>query len=115
MAAQPLRGEVWPANLDPTLGHDEEGNRPVLIVSTNPFNKGAAGLVMVLPITRTDRSIPAHVVVNPPEGGLSARSFILCDAIRSISKRRLGPQAWGSISPQTMAKVEEYLRLLLEL
>lgn len=115
MAAQPLRGEIWSANLDPTLGHEQAGNRPVLIVSTNLFNKGPAELVMVLPITRTNRGIPAHVAVNPPEGGLSARSFILCDGIRSISKRRLGPHAWGSISTQTIAKVEEYLRLLLEL
>lgn len=115
MAAQPLRGEIWSANLDPTLGHEQAGSRRVLIVSTNTFNKGLAELVMVLPITRTNRGIPAHVVINPPEGGLSARSFILCDNIRSISKRRLGTQAWGSISPQTMAKVEEYLRLLLEL
>ncbi|MCE7986757.1 MAG: type II toxin-antitoxin system PemK/MazF family toxin [Caldilinea sp. CFX5] len=115
MAAQPLRGEIWLANLDPTLSHEQAGNRPVLIISTNQFNRGPAGLIMVLPVTRTDRGIPAHVVVNPPEGGLSARSFILCDGIRSISKRRLGPQAWGSISPQTMTRVEEYLRLLLEL
>lgn len=115
MAAQPSRGEIWLANLDPILGHEQAGNRPVLIVSTNLFNQGPAGLVMVLPITRTDRGIPAHVVVNPPEGGLTARSFILCDGIRSITKRRLGPHSWGSVSNQTMAKVEEYLRLLLEL
>ena len=115
MAIQPSRGEIWLANLDPTLGHEQAGNRPVLIVSTNLFNKGPAGLVMVLPITRTDRGIPAHVAVNPPEGGLTTRSFILCDGIRSVTKRRLGPNAWGNVSPQTMAKVEEYLRLLLEL
>ena len=70
---------------------------------------------MVLPLTRTDRRIPVHVPVEPPEGGLTARSFILCDGICSISKERLGAQAWGSVSAATMARVEEHLRLLLEL
>ncbi|WP_322496236.1 type II toxin-antitoxin system PemK/MazF family toxin [Chloroflexus sp.] len=46
----------------------------------------------VLPLTRTDRRIPLHIPIDPPEGGVVARSFILCDAIRSIAKDRLGPR-----------------------
>lgn len=115
MAALPARGEIWLADLKPTQGHEQAGRRPVLIVSATAFSQGPAGLVMVLPLTRTDRGIPAHVAVDPPEGGLTARSFILCDAIRSISRSRLGPSAWGVVSAKTMAQVAEYLRLLLEL
>ena len=115
MASLPSRGEVWLTNLDPTQGHEQAGRRPVLVISTTTFNQGPAGLVMVLPITRTDRHIPAHIAVNPPEGGLTARSFILCDGIRSIARSRLGPSAWGLVGAKTMAQVEEYLRLLLEL
>lgn len=115
MAALPARGEIWLADLDPTRGHEQAGQRPVLVVSTTRFSQGPAGLVIVLPVTRTDRNIPAHVAVTPPEGGLTSRSFILCDAVRSISRSRLGPQAWGIVSAKTMAQVEEYLRLLLEL
>ncbi len=70
---------------------------------------------MVHLITHTDQHIPAHVAVNPPEGGLTARSFILCDGIRCIARSRLGPSAWGAVCTKTMAQVEEYLRLLLEL
>jgi len=115
MARTPSRGEIWSANLNPTRGHEQAGERPVLVVSTNTFNHGPADLIMILPITRTDRRIPIHVPVNPPEGGLSARSFILCDAIRTVSKERLGGQPWGVVSARTMEQVEEYLRLLLEL
>lgn len=115
MASFPSRGEIWSADLNPTRGHEQAGERPVLIVSTNTFNYGLASLVMVLPITRTNRRIPAHIVVNPPEGGLTARSFILCDSIRTIARERLGARAWGTVTPQTMARVAEYLRLLLEL
>jgi mRNA interferase MazF len=115
MAVLPARGEIWPADLNPTRGHEQAGERPVLIISTNAFNRGPAELVCVLPITRTDRRVPLHVQVEPPEGGLSLRSFILCDAIRSVARERLGAQPWGVVSRETMQKVEDRLRILLEL
>lgn len=115
MAAFPSRGEIWLADLNPTRGHEQAGMRPVLVISTDTFNHGPADLVFVLPLTRTDRRIPIHIAVDPPEGGLSARSFILCDALRSIAKARLGPQAWGRVSIQTLRKVEDVLRLLMDL
>lgn len=111
----PARGEIWAADLNPTRGHEQAGRRPVLIVSTDAFNHGPADLVFVLPLTRTDRRIPLHVAVDPPEGGLQARSYILCDAARSIAKERLGESAWGRVSALTMAQVEYRLRTLLEL
>jgi mRNA interferase MazF len=101
--------------LNPTRSHEQAGERPVLIVSTNAFNHGPAGLVFVLPLTRTDRRIPFHVPIDPPEGGVSARSYILCDAIRSIAKDRLGAPAWGRVSPATLRKVEDNLRILMDL
>ncbi len=115
MPPLPNRGEIWLADLNPTRGHEQAGARPVLIISTNPFNHGLAGLVFVLPLTRTDRRIPIHVPIDPPEGGVSARSYILCDAVRSIAKDRLGPRPWGSVSGATLRKVEDNLRILMEL
>ena len=53
--------------------------------------------------------------MEPPEGGLTARSFILCDAIRSIARERLGAAPWGVVSKETMRQVEDRLRILLEL
>ena len=44
------RGEIWLVSLDPTAGHEQQGTRPVLIVSTEPFNRLTATPV-VLPIT----------------------------------------------------------------
>ncbi len=115
MSRLPSRGEIWTANLNPTRGHEQAGRRPVLIVSTNTFNHGPADLVFVLPLTRTDRRIPFHVPIDPPEGGLKVRSYILCDALRSIAKERLGKRAWGAVSSHTMAKVEYRLRILMQL
>lgn len=115
MPTLPNRGEIWLADLSPMRGHEQAGTRPVLILSSNTFNHGPASLVFVLPLTRTDRRIPIHVPIDPPEGGLSSRSYILCDAIRSIAKDRLGPRPWGNISRATLRKVEDNLRILMEL
>ncbi len=116
MTTLPSRGEIWEANLDPTEGHEQAGKRPVLVVSTDKFNHGPAELVIIAPLTRTGRRIPLHVEVEPPEGGLSATSYILCDSVRSISRRRLiGSRPWGVVSFETMDKVDDTLRILLEL
>jgi mRNA interferase MazF len=113
-APSPARGEVWGADLDPPFGHEQAGRRPVLVVSVDPFNAGAAGLVVILPITKRLRPLPLHVPVAPPEGGLRLPSAILCDAIRSIDQRRLLGR-WGTVSASTLALVEDRLRRLLGL
>ena len=115
MSPLPNRGEIWLADLNPTHGHEQAGALPVLVISTNTFNHGPADLVLVLPLTNTDRRIPIHVPINPPEGGVSARSYILCDALRSIAKDYLGPRTLGSVSVATLRKVADNLRILMEL
>jgi len=112
--ARPARGEVWLADLDPTRGHEQAGRRPVLVASDDVYNRGPAGLVVVLPITSTRRNVALHVRLQPPEGGLKVESSILCDAIRSVSTERL-QRRWGAVSGGTMDAVEERLRALLRL
>lgn len=110
----PARGEVWLADLNPTQGREQTGRRPVLVLSEDLFNRGPAELVVVLPITSTLRSIPSQVLLTPPEGGLKVPSAVLCEAIRSISKRRL-LQRWGAVGADRMRVVEDALRILLRL
>jgi len=113
--APPSRGEIWDADLDPVRGHEQAGRRPVLIVSTDGLNRGPAQLVFAVPITRTARGIPSHIPIDPGEGGLTARSYALCEALRSISIDRLARAPRGRVSSQTMAQVADALRILLEL
>lgn len=110
----PERGEVWYADLDPARGHEQVGQRSVLIVSATPFNKGPAGLVIILPLTTRDRGIPVHVSMDPGEGGVSRRSLIKCEDIRSVDRRRLTKRL-GVVSDATMSIVAANLRTLLEL
>jgi mRNA interferase MazF len=113
-AVNPSRGEVWMVSLDPTIGYEQAGIRPALVVSETQFNQSPAGLVVVTPITGTDRGIPAHVRVAPKEGGLTKPSLIMADQVRTISQQRLG-RRMGIVAPHTIAQVEYYLRLVLGL
>ena len=110
----PRRGEVWDIDFDPVVGHEQGGRRPGLIISADAFNAGPGELVFAIPITRTQRHVRAHVPIGPPEGGLSAPSVILCDALRSISRRRLVRRR-GQVGPATLIEVDYRLRVLLGL
>ncbi len=108
------RGEIWLVNLSPTEGREQAGTRPALIVSVDLFNHGAAELVVVIPVTSKAKGIPLHVEVNPPEGGLSLKSFVKCEDVRSISTARLMKKL-GKVSPETINAVEDRLKILLGL
>ena len=87
---------------------------PVLVLSVDFFNAGPADLVVVLPLTSTQRDIPLHVMVRKGDGGTKNDSVVLCEAIRSVSKDRLISR-WGMLSHEAMAEVEDRLRILLDL
>src|SRR5208337_4643534 len=95
------RGEIYYADLSPTVGSEINQRRPVLIVS-NDANNRAANTVTVLPITssisrvypfRTPRSPgaekPRHGAKNPPKSGRRVRRIVIfglvCAALVPLS------------------------------
>lgn len=111
---QPSRGEIWLVDLNPARGREQAGRRPGLVMSVDPFNFGPAELVVLIPLTTKAKGIPFHVGPSPPEGGLDRQSFIMCEAVRFISKERL-VRRLGRVSQATLAEVEDRLRILLDL
>jgi mRNA interferase MazF len=111
---EPSRGEIWLIKLGPTQGHEQAGKRLGLVMSVDLFNHGPAGIVVIIPMTTIAKGIPFHVGVEPPEGGLDRPSFIKCEDIRSITKARL-VKPLGKVTEDTLAEVEDRLRILLDL
>lgn len=110
----PSRGEIWMIDLNPVKGHEQAGYRPGLIISADIFNHGPAGLIVIIPITSQDKKIPLHVTITPPEGGITKKSFIKCEDIRSVSIERLSKRL-GNVSHETLEAVEDRLKILLNL
>ncbi|MDE0681066.1 MAG: type II toxin-antitoxin system PemK/MazF family toxin [Gammaproteobacteria bacterium] len=78
------RGEIWLVSLDPTAGHEQQGTRPVLIVSSAPFNR-LTETPVVLPIT-TGGSF-AHrrgFAVPLDDAGTRTVGAIRCDQPRAL-------------------------------
>ena len=109
-----LYGDIWFGDLDPTIGHEQAGQRPVLVVSPDQFNRSPLKLVLVLPLTTNLRPLPSRVPVLPPEGGLTRPSIVLCEAIRSVSHDRL-QRRMGTAAAATMQAVQDRLRILMNL
>ena len=113
-AANPQRGEIWRADLNPTRGHEQSGIRPVLIVSDDALNKSPVELVIVLPLTSKSKNVRTHVPVAPPEAGLTMPSYVKREEVRSISVERLQGLI-GQVEKSTLEQVEYRLRVLLGL
>lgn len=111
----PLQGEVWFVDLDPTIGHEQSKKRPCLVLSNNAFNQGCSGLVFIVPITSKNKNNPFHIKINPPEGGLVTPSYIMVDQTKSLSIQRFASQKTGVVSKTTMSAVQYVLTIILEL
>lgn len=108
----PRQRDVWLAELDPTVGHEQAGRRPVVVVSVDQLNQAQPpGLAIVVPLTSTDRGQRLHVPIEPPEGGLERRSFALVEMIRSVSHRRLIERR-GTVRPATLQEIARRLHVL---
>ena len=110
------RGDVYLARLDPTLGSEQAGTRPVILVSRDAINRSSP-VVVAVPCTtyRAGRRIyPSQVLLRAPEGGLGADSLALGDQVRAVAKSRLVKQL-GSLSAECLEKIDRILLITLDL
>lgn len=103
---EPRLGQIWTVDFDPIRGHEQGGVRPALVISNDLFNTTPHTFCIVVPFTRTFRGIPSHIEVDPPAGGLTARSYLLCEQAKSISVTRLG-RVMGSVDTTLIDRVQE--------
>ena len=109
------RGEIYYANLDPTVGSEVSKRRPVVIVS-NDANNRASDTVTVLPITSSvSRVYPFEVKLISRSSGLSKTSKVQAQQIRTISKQRLDGSCVAVLSKEIMELVDAAMRLHLNL
>jgi mRNA interferase MazF len=81
--------EIWYANLNPGKGSEQQGFRPVVIVSGNMLNQYLQ-IVIACPLTSKLKNYKGNIVLEPnADNGLSEKSEVMVFQIRSISKDRL--------------------------
>jgi mRNA interferase MazF len=110
---EPMAGEIWDLYFDPSVGREQSGRRPGLVVSNDEFNQTPNGLHLVVPVTGIDRGVRIHLPIEPPEGGLSKPSVIMCDQVRSLSVLRFKRRR-GVVSPALLKQVQELVGMVID-
>lgn len=79
------RGDIYLVSLDPATGHEQQGRRPVLVISATEFNE-ATRLPVVLPIT-SGGEFARRIGFAVPISGIRTTGIIRCDQPRVLDLR----------------------------
>lgn len=107
------RGQIVLVDLNPTLGHEQKGVRPCVVVS-DPDVIGAQRfqLVCVVPVTGTAGAGLLYPALEPGTSGLAKKSFALIDQLRSLDKRRI-LRVYGLLARGQISAIDEGIALFL--
>ena len=102
------RGDVFLVNLDPVVGSEIGKTRPAVVLQNELANQ-TSPTVTVAPISsNTRRVFPFQVPLAAGEGGLERDSKVLCEQIRTLSRRRLLQQL-GSLPAERLEEIRTAL------
>ncbi len=109
--ARILRGDVVWADLDPTRGHEQSGQRPVIVLSEDVFN-ARSGTVIAMAITSQQPRAGFPLTLELTGVKLPQRSWVKISQIRTLSVDRLGKKV-GRASPGQLEELIEGLNEVL--
>ena len=109
--ARILRGEIRWANLNPTLGHEQSGLRPVLILSNDIFNERMQIVIAIALTSKQPRfGFPLALEVDSVE--LPKKSWALMGQVRTLSAERIGKKL-GLVSIEEIDRIIEGLNEII--
>ena len=109
--ARILRGEIYWANLDPTKGHEQSGQRPVLVLSQDVFNE-RSGVVIAVALTSQPQRAGFPLTFELSSSVLPKRSWVKISQIRTLSVERIGKRI-ARASPEEIDQVIEGLNEII--
>lgn len=108
--ARILRGDILWANLDPTLGREQSGSRPVLVLSQDVFND-RSGTVIAVALTSQQPSAGFPLTLELSDPRLPKKSWVKISQIRTLSVQRLGKK----LGKATAEELEDIIEGLNEI
>ncbi|WP_432987426.1 type II toxin-antitoxin system PemK/MazF family toxin [Dactylosporangium sp. CA-233914] len=106
-------GEIWLAELDPTVAHEQGGRRPVVVVSSNGLHSLPISMVVVVPLTSHDRGLVTQPRMTGRESGLRQASFARPEDMRAIDAARL-QRRLGRVSDNDLTEIRKVMRYFLD-
>lgn len=111
------RGDIFFVDLDPVEGHEQGGERPVLVVSSERVNTLPLVVTVIVGTkgSRVTRDYPTNIRVPAKETGLRIETVFYAFQVRSLDQARFPARRSGVMPPRRMAEVDAALRLVLDL
>jgi mRNA interferase MazF len=109
--ARILRGDIRWADLDPTRGHEQSGQRPVLILSADVFNE-RSGTVIAVALTSQPQRAGFPLTLQLDSTRLPKPSWVKISQIRTLSVQRIGKKL-AAVTPEEVARVIDGLNEIL--
>ena len=103
-------GEIVWMSPDPTVGREQRGRRPAIVVAGEGYLRVIDTLALIVPITSVDRGWPNHI----PVPGLPGPSWAMTEQLRVTSRARLHGHL-GQLDEATLEGIRSWLRDFLEL
>ncbi|MCC6916191.1 type II toxin-antitoxin system PemK/MazF family toxin [Nitrosomonas sp.] len=109
--AKILRGEIRWANLNPTVGREQSGERPVLILSQDVFNE-RSGTVIAMALTSQEQRAGFPLTYEILKSRVPKCSWVKISQIRTLSTERIGKKI-GAVAPEELAQIVEGLNEII--
>ena len=107
------RGDIYYVNMEPHVGSEQGGDRPVVILQNDAGNKHSPTLIIATITSRVNkkRHLPTHVLLdhNP---GLKVPSIVQLEQIFTLDKQRV-QRFVGQASEEEMKQIEMAVRISL--
>ena len=109
--ARVLRGDIIWANLDPVVGNEQAGFRPVLVISQDVFNE-RSGTIIALAITSQPQLAGFPLTFELASSKLPKKSWVKISQIRTLSLERIKHKI-DRISPEELDEIIEGLNEII--
>ena len=109
--ARILRGDVVWANLNPAVGHEQAGRRPIVVLSVDVFNE-RSGTVIAMALTSQPQRAGFPLTMELESVKLGKRAWVKISQVRTLSFRRLGRKL-GRLSPEELERLVEGLNEII--
>jgi mRNA interferase MazF len=109
--ARILRGEIRWADLNPVRGHEQAGERPVLVLSHDVFN-ARSGTVIAVAVTSQEPRAGYPLTLELVDARLPKRSWVKISQIRTLSTERIGKRLGRASEEELAAVLEGFLEIV---
>ena len=105
-----LRGNLYYADLNPVIGSEQGGIRPVLVIQNDVGNKHSPTVIIAAITSKSMKTLLPTQCLLHAQHGLDRESIVLLEQIRTIDKQRLKEHV-GALNQDHMRNIDAALAI----